>query len=153
MPVKNPTVSYYVTGNGTYTLSGTYTNGSGINTGAALVFTHTTGDQTLTAATSITPGAAGAEISVESGAAGVGVVMGTADRLIGANTITKTGNGILRMSANQGTFTGNWIINGGAVQYGNGLANALGSGTVTINAGGELAGQNTVVPVANITLQ
>ena len=120
--------------------------------GAALVFTHTAGDQTLNAATSITPGAAGAEISVESGAAGVGVVMGTADRLIGANTFTKTGNGILRMSANQGTFTGNWIINGGAVQYGNGFANALGSGTVTINAGGELAGQNTVVPVANITL-
>lgn len=120
--------------------------------GAALVFTHATGDQTLSAATTITPGAGGATITVESATPGAGVIVGSADRFLGANTIIKNGPGILRMAANQTTFSGNWIINGGAVQYGNGLASAMGSGTVTINAGGELAGQNTTVPIASITL-
>lgn len=120
--------------------------------GTALVFAHAAGDQTLATGTTITPGATGGEINVESATLGAGVIINTADRLIGANTITKTGPGVLRMGANQGSFTGNWIINGGAVQYGTGLANAMGSGTVTINAGGELVGQNTIVPIANIVL-
>jgi fibronectin-binding autotransporter adhesin len=124
--------------------------------GAALVFAHAAAtEQTLGAATTIGVGATGGEISVENGFVGAvntRLVINTADRITGSGPITKTGPGSLRMLANHPGLTSDWIINGGTVEYGNAQPLALGTGLVTVNAGGELIGQNTVVPITLIQL-
>ncbi len=65
-----------------------------------------------------------------------GLITGTANSVTGSGTITKTGAGILRMTANQTTLSSNWIVNGGVLSFGNGTTSGVGSGTVTVNAGG-----------------
>lgn len=73
------------------------------------------------------------------------------DSFVGSGPITKTGDGALRMRADQNTLTSPWIVNGGTLEHGDGLTAALGSGLVTVNPGGRLAGRNVAVP-NNVTL-
>ncbi len=68
------------------------------------------------------------------------------NKITGAGDITKTGPGWLTIYGNGNNATGNWTINGGVVELG--PATGLGSGSVTINNGGELAA-NTAAAVAN----
>ena len=127
--------------------------------GATLEFTGTGGDQIFSDATTgrtLKVGTGGATIAVTA-AAPASVNFQLADSLADQSitetgTITKTGVGILRMGAavaggiNQATFTGNWIVDGGVLEYGTAATNALGTGTVTVNSGGSLNGRNTPVP-------
>jgi fibronectin-binding autotransporter adhesin len=69
----------------------------------------------------------------------------TAGGVIGssANSLTKTGNGTLTLSANN-TFSGGVTVNGGSlVVSGTGGNSALGSGDTTVNAGATLVGAVT----------
>jgi hypothetical protein len=101
-----------------------------------------------TTARTINLGATGGTISVTT--AGAGVIFGATDTLISGATITKTGDGALRMRADHPGLTSNWIVNAGTLESG-AFPAPLGSGTVTVNPGGRLASQNTVVP-SNVTL-
>ena len=76
----------------------------------------------------------------------VGVIIGGADSIVGTGVITKTGPGALRVRGEHATLTSPWVINGGVIEYGTGLLTGLGTGGVTVNTGGKLAGQNTPVP-------
>jgi autotransporter-associated beta strand protein len=87
-------------------------------------------------------GATGGTISVTN--AGAGVIFAGPDTLLSGGTITKIGDGALRMRADH-FLTSNWIVNAGTLEAG-AFGSALGSGTVTVNAGGRIASQNTVVP-------
>lgn len=70
--------------------------------------------------------------------------------ITGSGTITKTGPGWLTIYGNGNNATGDWTINGGVVECA--PATGLGSGSVTINSGGELS-VNGMRPIANsITL-
>ena len=116
--------------------------------GGTLEMTNTF-DQTFTGTLSTT--ANGGTISVTGTASADGLIIGTANSVTGSGTITKTGAGILRMIANQTTLSSNWIVNGGVLSFGNATTSSVGSGTVTVNAGGRFGGVNTAVP-NNITL-
>lgn len=99
-------------------------------------------------------GATPATISVTApGAANpglVGVTIGNTDTITGSGTITKIGAGALRMRADEGTLTSNWVVNDGTLESGQ-FTTPLGSGAVTVNTGGRFAGQNFAVP-SNVTL-
>ncbi len=129
--------------------------------GGTLELTNTAAEETFndtTTARTIVVTAAGGGIAVTAPAStgagpGIGLTVARADSINGGGTLTKSGTGVLRLAANQTTFTGNWIVAGGILSYGNGLANALGSGSVTVLPGGTFGGVNTVVPAGNpITL-
>ncbi|MEA3209118.1 MAG: hypothetical protein QOE70_2175 [Chthoniobacter sp.] len=62
----------------------------------------------------------------------------TANTFTGAGTFTKTGGAVLQVPVANTTFTGNVNLNGGFIEMNN--AAALGSGTITVNSGGELVG-------------
>ena len=81
----------------------------------------------------------------------VGVIIGGADSIVGTGVITKTGPGALRVRGEHATLTSPWVVNGGVLEYGTGLLTGLGTGGVTVNTGGKLAGQNTPVPT-NVVL-
>ena len=80
----------------------------------------------------------------------VGVILGD-NTLVGSGTITKAGNGALRVRGDHPNLTSNWVVAAGTLESG-AFPTALGTGTVTVNgpAAGEtivptLAGQNTTV--------
>jgi autotransporter-associated beta strand protein len=105
-----------------------------------------TGEITFSDATTsrfIDLGATGGTISVAS--AGAGVIFAAPDTLASGGTITKIGDGALRMRADHSLISSNWVVNAGTLESGAALA-AVGTGTVTVNAGGRLASQNTIVP-------
>jgi fibronectin-binding autotransporter adhesin len=111
-----------------------------------LGFGHAAGDQTVGAGALVNIGAGGLTVGVET--AGAGVIIGAANTLSGSATITKTGPGQLRLRANQNTFTGNWIVNDGVLEYGGDPAtvtNPIGTGTVTVNPQGLFSTQNRAV--------
>ena len=125
----------------------TVTLGSGltlqsINTAGDVVFSDANNPRTLV----ITGN--GATISTLNGPGSVGLVFGGAESLQGSAPITKTGDGALRLRGEHSALTSNWIINGGTLEYGAGLVNGIGSGTVTVNAGGRFGVQSlgTTVP-------
>ena len=106
--------------------------------GGTLEFTNT-GLLTLidgTKTRTINVGAGGGTISVTDPTQNLGVLIGLADRIVGAagTTLTKSGAGTLRISAAQSTMNGNWIVSGGALEASN--AGSLGSGSVTLNPTG-----------------
>lgn len=78
--------------------------------------------------------------------AGAGLQIEGPDTFVGSGTITKIGDGALRMRADQNTLSSAWIVNAGTLEYGDATVNALGSGNVTVNPGGRLAGRNVAVP-------
>jgi autotransporter-associated beta strand protein len=111
-----------------------------VNTGE-ITFSDTVNTRTINL------GPTGGSISVTT--AGAGVVFAGPDTLVSGGTITKVGDGALRMRADH-FLTSNWVVNAGTLEAG-AFASALGSGTVTVNVGGRLASQNTIVP-NNVTL-
>ena len=99
-----------------------------------------------TATRTLTLSSGGATISVNpaTGATGSGVTLNRADSLIGGETITKTGGGVLRLGAAQTTLTSSWIVNAGTLETS--VGGGLGSGiSVTVNAGGSLIALGNVV--------
>jgi autotransporter-associated beta strand protein len=111
-----------------------------VNTGE-ITFSDTVNTRTINL------GATGGTISVTN--AGAGVVFAGPDTLLTGGTIVKEGDGALRMRADH-FLTNNWMVNAGTLEAG-AFGSALGSGTVTVNVGGRIASQNTVIP-NNITL-
>src|SRR5205823_5164838 len=60
------------------------------------------------------------------------------NRITGSGNIAKTGQGWLTLyGSNATSYSGNWIIHGGVVEIGG--AQVLGSGSLTVNSGGEIA--------------
>jgi autotransporter-associated beta strand protein len=97
-----------------------------------------TGTTAPTITRPITIGAGGGTIN-NTGSAGTGkfIINGT-DLLSGSGNLTKNGPGWLTLyGSNSGVFTGNWTINGGVIEAG--ASTVLGTGSVTVNPGGELA--------------
>jgi hypothetical protein len=80
--------------------------------------------------------------TVNSAGAGKLIVTGL---ISGSGTMTKIGPGWLTIYSSN-TNTGGWAINGGVVEAG--AANALGSGNITINSGGELS-ENSTSAISN----
>jgi autotransporter-associated beta strand protein len=91
-------------------------------------------------------GTGGGTISVTDTSQANGVAISRANGLTGSTAITKTGAGVLRVTAAQATLSSNWTINAGALEASS-AANALGAGSVTVNAGGILVVQSP----ANVT--
>jgi autotransporter-associated beta strand protein len=111
----------------------TLENNGGIeftHTGPALVFSETANPRSLII------GAGGGRFSSTqaTGATASGVTISRASAISGAEPITKQGEGVLRISAAQTTFSGNWVVEAGALEV-SGSANALGSGAVRVNGG------------------
>jgi autotransporter-associated beta strand protein len=94
-------------------------------------------------------GATGATISVTAPNAAnpgaVGIIIGSFDTFVGTGSITKTGAGALRMRNDHINLTSNWIVNAGTLESGQ-FSSPLGTGTVTVNPGGRLAGHSFPVP-------
>ena len=69
--------------------------------------------------------------------------------ITGTGDLTKNGNnGILQIVQSNLGYSGNWTLNGGFIEVQN--TNALGTGSVTVNAGGELVASSLAVPNAVI---
>jgi autotransporter-associated beta strand protein len=62
-----------------------------------------------------------------------GKILLTGGQLTGAGNILKTGNGDLQLSGNNAGYSGNWDLSGGVLEAQ--AANALGSGSLTVNSG------------------
>jgi hypothetical protein len=120
--------------------------------GHPLEFINGGGDPFFTG--SISVGATPATIAVTApGAAfpdGVGVIFSNTGNITGSAAITKAGPGALRVRGDNPTLTSNWIVSEGTLESGQ-FPTPLGTGTVTVNAGARLAGQNTPV-ASNVTL-
>ncbi len=118
--------------------------------GATLEFTHASGDITFndtgtkTRTIEVTPNGGG--LAVRNNAT---LTIGRANSITnpnGGGEIDVSGFGAVRLTAAQSTLSSDWVIYGGTVEVGAGVANALGSGTVTVRGGGLLAGggSNTI---------
>jgi autotransporter-associated beta strand protein len=68
------------------------------------------------------------------------LVISGANKITGSGPITKTGQGWLTLYGSN-SYSGNWTINGGIVEVGG--AGVLGTGSITVNNGGELAANVT----------
>jgi hypothetical protein len=76
------------------------------------------------------------------------VINGT-NLITGSGNITKTGPGWLTLYGSN-NVTGNWNVNGGVVEAGG--ANVLGTGSVTVNSGGELSNTASAAIANPITM-
>jgi autotransporter-associated beta strand protein len=152
-----------ITGTGSVTLAGsnTFTGGLFVGSGSTAIFTtdanlgaagqpvvlnnstlsyNGTVSGGLTETRTFTIGAQGGTINIpNSGPSNGKLVINGTSLIGGVGTITKTGPGWLTVYGdNSASFTGNWIINGGALEIGG--ANVLGTaGSVTVNNGAEAA--------------
>ena len=119
---------------------------------STLEFTNTvaaTYSDATTKARLLTIGAVGGTISVTDANQANGVAISRPNGLIGSLPITKTGPGVLRITAAQGTLSSPWTINQGAVEVQT-APTALGTGSVTVKTGGILVVQgDTALTIAN----
>ena len=94
-------------------------------------------------------GTGGATISVTDTVQANGIVFSRANSIVGSQPITKTGPGVLRISAAQGTLSSNWTIEQGALEA-QVAPTAFGSGSITVKTGGILVVQgDTQLTIAN----
>jgi autotransporter-associated beta strand protein len=104
-------------------------------------------DATIIRNLNVGPG--GATISVPNGAVGNPIIFSKVGGIIGSSPITKIGNGTIRITTAQTGFSGNWIVNGGALEL-NIDPNGFGTGSITVNPGGNLVVQgNPAVTINN----
>ncbi len=87
-------------------------------------------------------GTGGATVSVTGTVQANGIVFSRANSIVGSQPITKTGPGVLRITAAQGTLSSNWTIEQGALEA-QVAPNAFGSGSITVKTGGILVVQGT----------
>ncbi len=114
--------------------------------GGTLEFTGTT--QVTLAAASLATTAAGGTVLVPNGtsAAADGFQINRANTLSGAGSITKEGQGTLRIAASNPGFSGNWSVRGGALE--GQFADSLGSGKITLEPGATLVSQSKAAPAS-----
>jgi fibronectin-binding autotransporter adhesin len=87
----------------------------------------------------------GGRVRIEPGAAVANALALTrAGSLTGTGTITKVGGGLLRLAADNVGFSGNWIIEEGAIDAQS--PTALGTGSVTVSTGGAIVAQSKAAP-------
>jgi fibronectin-binding autotransporter adhesin len=149
------------TGAGTVTLGGVNTFSGGINANGGLVafsananlgadvpINFNGGGISFTAAGTFTPvaartlniGAGGGTLDVVTAGSAGKILLNVANLLNGTGTVTKTGPGTLQLIAANATLSGPWAVSGGFIEAQN--VGALGSGAVTVNAGGEVVASN-----------
>jgi len=110
---------------------------------------------TLNTARTITFGTAGGTIDIPTGTGGTlttapnpssaKILTSAPNQLSGSGPIIKTGNGDFQIQANLPNYnlSGNWTVNGGVVEVQTLLG--LGTGSVTVNAGGEVTTTGVVI--------
>jgi hypothetical protein len=146
-----------ITGSGVVALAGTntFSNGLYVSAGATAAFSvdanlgasgqqllldggtlQYTGTTAPTMTRTINIGASGGLIDLVNNAAAGKLIINGTNLITGNGNITKTGPGWLTLYGSNNA-TGNWNVNGGVVEAGG--VSVLGTGSVTINNGGELS--------------
>ena len=108
-----------------------------------------TGTTTPTLTRTINIGAAGGTLNLVNDAGTGKLVINGIDLLTGSGNISKTGPGWLTLYGTNNT-TGNWNIANGVVEAGG--AGVLGTGSITLNSGGELSNNNPAIISNPITI-
>jgi fibronectin-binding autotransporter adhesin len=84
-----------------------------------------------------------------SGAGGGGTISGTIN--LGTGGLTKAEGGAWRLTG-ANTYSGGTVINGGTIYANNTTGSATGSGAISVNTGGTLAGTGAVAGAVNVAL-